>query len=134
MRLNQYLNKFGQSREFGKRNRNLFIFSNIVAGQRAVCKIQKAGSSRSSTISVDYVNNVLDRLNSRQSRRSTTMNYLNVWTQLNKFLLSLDKLDNCWSWEQRTALFGAYLVDNGVQSSTLKSYFSAIKHVLRQDG
>ena len=38
------------------------------------------------------------------------------------------------SWEQKTALFGAYLVDGGVQSSTLKSYFSAIKHVLRQDG
>ena len=37
-------------------------------------------------------------------------------------------------WEQRTALFGAYLVDKGVQSSTLKSYFSTIKHVLKQDG
>ena len=38
------------------------------------------------------------------------------------------------SWEERTSLFGAYLVDKGVQSSTLKSYFSAIKHVLKQDG
>ena len=38
------------------------------------------------------------------------------------------------SWEQKTALFGAYLVDTGVQSSTLKSYFSAIKHILRSDG
>ena len=31
-------------------------------------------------------------------------------------------------------MFGAYLVDTGVQSSTLKSYFSAIKFVLKQDG
>ena len=31
-------------------------------------------------------------------------------------------------------MFGAYLVDKGIQSSTLKSYFSAIKHVLKQDG
>ena len=38
------------------------------------------------------------------------------------------------SWEEKTALFGAYLVENGVQSSTLKSYFSAIKHILKLDG
>ena len=38
------------------------------------------------------------------------------------------------SWEDKTALFGAYLVDRGVQSSTLRSYFSAIKFILRQDG
>ena len=38
------------------------------------------------------------------------------------------------SWEEKTALFGAYLVDNGVQSATLKSYFSAIKHILKIDG
>ena len=31
-------------------------------------------------------------------------------------------------------MFGAYLVDNGIQSSTLKSYFSAIKHTLKLDG
>ena len=53
---------------------------------------------------------------------------------MNKFLLKLDhKLINT-SWEQKTTLFGAYLVDNGIQSSTLKSYFSAIKHILKQDG
>ena len=64
---------------------------------------------------------------------STTNNYLGIWRNLNKFLLSLDnKL--LGSWEEKTALFGAYLVDNGIQSSTLKSYFSAIKHVLKLDG
>ena len=31
-------------------------------------------------------------------------------------------------------MFGAYLVDGGIQSSTLKSYFSVIKHILKQDG
>ena len=38
------------------------------------------------------------------------------------------------SWEEKTAFFGAYLVENGIQSSTLKSYFSAIKHILKLDG
>ena len=36
--------------------------------------------------------------------------------------------------EEKTALFGAHLADEGVQSSTLKSYFSAIKHILKLDG
>ena len=37
------------------------------------------------------------------------------------------------SWEEKTSLFGAYLVEKGIQSSTLRSYFSAIKHVLKLD-
>ena len=72
-------------------------------------------------------------MKNNQTRESTTNNYLCVWRNLNKFLLNLDtRLSS--SWEQKTALFGAYLVDNGVQSSTLKSYFSAIKHILKLDG
>ena len=48
-------------------------------------------------------------------------------------MIKLDYKDNL-SWEDKTALFGAYLVDGGVQSTTLKSYFSAIKFILKQDG
>ena len=71
----------------------------------------------------------------KQTRESTSLNYLSIWRHLNKFIISLDTREwECLSWEQKTALFGAYLVDGGIQSSTLKSYFSAIKHVLKQDG
>ena len=31
-------------------------------------------------------------------------------------------------------LFGTYLVDQGTQSQTIKSYFSTIKHILKMDG
>ena len=45
--------------------------------------------------------------------------------------MSLDKkLD---TWEDRVSIYGAYLVHNGIQSSTLKSYVSAIKCVLCLD-
>ena len=81
-----------------------------------------------------YVHNVLERLKNKQTRDTTTQNYLGIRRHLNKFLINLDHLDRNLTWEDRTALFGAYLVDNGIQSSTLKSYFSAIKHVLRQGG
>ena len=60
-------------------------------------------------------------------------NYLGIWRQLNRFVISLDSRMNL-SWEDKTALFGAHLVENGVQSTTLKSYFSAIKFILKQDG
>ena len=92
-----------------------------------------SSSSQSSKLSVTYINNVLERLKNKQTRESTKKNYLGIWRQLNKFWISLDTKLNI-SWEERTALFGAYLVDKGVQSSTLKSYFSAIKFILKQDG
>ena len=78
------------------------------------------------------MNNILERLKNRQTRDSTAKNYIGIWRQLNKFIIKLDYKDNL-SWEEKTALFGAYLVDGGVQSSTLKSYFSAIKFILKQD-
>ena len=82
---------------------------------------------------MQYVSQILEKITSRQTRKSTMKNYLCVWRQLNKFIINLDYRGHL-SWELKTALFGAYLVDNGIQSSTLKSYFSAIKHILKLDG
>ena len=92
-----------------------------------------SSSLHSSKVSINYVTNVLERLQNRQTRESTTKNYLSIWRHLNKFIISLDSCENL-SWEEKTALFGAFLVDRGVQSTTLKSYFSAIKHILHLDG
>ena len=75
---------------------------------------------------------VLERLKSMQTRKSTQNNYHGVWRNFNKFLFRLD-YQRC-SWEKHTSLFSAYLVDQGVQSSTLKSYFTVIKSVLKTDG
>ena len=57
-----------------------------------------------------------------------------IWRHFNKFLLNLDRNVISKSWEQKVALFGAYLVDKGNQSTTIKSYFSAIKCILKADG
>ena len=118
----------------------MYITIYSILGQRKTCyssRRSEAGSSSSSShsskISVDYVNSVLNRLRKNQTRDSTIKNYLSIWRHLNKFIISLDCKDNL-CWEEKTALFGTYLVDGGVQSSTLKSYFSAIKFILKQDG
>ena len=106
-----------------------------ITGQRRPCRSfdgESSRSSQSSRISTDHIQHILERLQYRQTKDSTTKTYLSVWGQLNKFVISLDCRQHL-SWEQKTALFGAYLVDSGVQSSTLKSYFSAIKFILKQD-
>ena len=47
----------------------------------------------------------------------------------NKFIVCLDVKPS--SWERRVALFCAYLVDRGNKSTTIKSYVSAIKCILK---
>ena len=60
-------------------------------------------------------------------------NYLSVWRQFNDFLMGLDSKPPR-RWEDRMILFGAYLIEHKkIQSSTLKSYFSAIKCMLVDD-
>ena len=75
---------------------------------------------------------ILQRLKSQTTRNTTTKNYHTIWKGFNKFILRLDKIPE--TWEGRLCLYGAFLVEKGIQSSTLKSYFSAIKKVLVLDG
>ena len=75
---------------------------------------------------------ILEKLKSCKNRNSTKANYQCIWRKFNNFIIQLDVKPN--NWEDRLSLFGAYLVHQGVQSSTLKSYISGIKSVLRDDG
>ena len=59
---------------------------------------------------------------------STAKNYYSIWKRFNSFIIWLDKKPK--NWEQRLSLYGAFLVDSGVQSTTIRSYFSAIKKIL----
>ena len=75
---------------------------------------------------------ILEMLQTKQNRDSTNSNYLGIWRQLNNFLLRLDVMRKFW--EDRVALFCAYLVEErNVQSATLRSYVSVIKFTLRCD-
>ena len=75
---------------------------------------------------------ILESLKSFQNRESTKKNYQNIWRLFNKFLMNLDHRPKFW--EDRVSLYCAYLVSRGIQSSTLRSYVSAIKHILKTDG
>ena len=74
---------------------------------------------------------IMTRLRQKHVRDSTSKNYIAIWRSFNKFVIRLDVKPN--SWEDRTALYCTYLINNGSQSQTIKSYVSAIKAVLKDD-
>ena len=103
----------------------LIYLCNIV-GKR----MQRSNSSDVSSISTKHMEQILETLKWQSTRSSTAANYHTIWKLFNKFILKLDYRPE--TWEQRCALYGAYLVDRGAKSATVKSYFSAIKKVLEQ--
>ena len=75
---------------------------------------------------------ILENLKANQNRESTKKNYLAIWRQFNKFLTKLHPKPKFW--EDRIKLYFAYLVDNGIKSTTLRCYLSALKNILKTDG
>ena len=88
-------------------------------------------SSDSSKISTNTMFNILEWVRLLRNRDSTRNNYYNIWKNFNKFILQLDMIPS--SWEDRVYLFLAHLVNTGKQSTTIKSYFSALKSILWDD-
>ena len=75
---------------------------------------------------------MMERLKHTQMRDSTVKMYYSVWKHFNKFLVNLDFMPK--SWEDRATLFVTYLIEyKQTQSSTIKSYISAIKRTLIDD-
>ena len=67
-----------------------------------------------------------------QNRNTTRDTYLRIWRQFNNFIINLDYRPQ--DWESRVTLFIGYKIENGMQSATVKSYVSAIKRILIDDG
>ena len=95
-------------------------------------KRKKQSSSSDSRISTYDMQRIVKNLLNVQHRSSTAKNYLSIWRKFNKFIISLDVKPDLW--EDRATLFLGYLISNGIQSSTIKSYLSAIKKTLMMDG
>ena len=99
--------------------------------RRKKCNDNISTSSESSKISSHVISMIIEKLRGQQTRESTAKTYLAIWRQFNKLLLNLDKMPK--TWEFRTVLFVGYLIEKGIQSSTIKSYVSAIKRTLIDD-
>ena len=76
---------------------------------------------------------IMNKLTAQRNRVSTKLNYLNTWRRFNDFVIRLDVKPP--TWEEHASLFAAYLIEErGLQSSSVKSYISAIKRILVDDG
>ena len=111
---------------------NLSFLSLTVKKKRGKCSIAKDLTSDSSVISSEYMNLVIEKLKQWKNRDSTKAIYHSIWKNFNRFVKRLDKKPKFW--EDRVQLFCTFMVEKGVQSCTLKSYVSAIKSVLKDDG
>ena len=89
-------------------------------------------SSGSSRLSTNDLERIVQSLMQKQHRDSTNQTYLSIWRQFNRFVIGLDRRPKLW--EDRTTFFIGYLIDKGMQSTTIKSYVSAIKKTLLMDG
>ena len=76
--------------------------------------------------------NIIENLKNKQTRSTTNDTYLRIWRQFNRFIIRLDVKPK--TWEERTSLFLADLVNGGMKSQSVKTYISAIKKTLLNDG
>ena len=89
-------------------------------------------SSESSSLSTNSIQRIIESLKNKKHRDSTKKNYYTVWKVFNKFILRLDVKPR--NWKDRLTLFVGYLVHSKKQSSMVRSYISAIRTVLSDEG
>ena len=94
--------------------------------------MRSSRSSNDSSISTSAIESIMEKLKNNRNRASTKTNYYSVWRSFNNFFVKLDRKPE--TWEERLNLFVAYLVDSSKKSTTIRSYISAIKAVLLEDG
>ena len=75
---------------------------------------------------------IVDRLRCNKNRESTRKNYLTIWRCFNNFFIKLDRKPQ--TWEERLVLFVGFLAEKGRKAATIRSYISAIRSVLSDDG
>ena len=105
----------------------LFLGNRIYSGKK-----KSKSNSTSSSISKSAVKQYVEKLKSQANRPLTRKVYYCVWRQSNQFFMRLD--EKLKSWEERLVLFVGHLVSQELKSTTIKSYISAIKAVLAEDG
>ena len=74
------------------------------------------------------MNEIMEKLRGEKHKKTT---YFGIWRNFNRFVVRLDEIPK--SIEMRVLYYITYLVDKGTQSSTIRSYVSAIKSVLADD-
>lgn len=75
---------------------------------------------------------IKDKIKGMSIRYKTKQAYYNRWKALNKFLIKFDTIPE--TWEDRIILYITHLINIKRKSATVKTYLSAIRYILREDG
>ena len=75
---------------------------------------------------------MIEKLKVQSCQKLTAKNYLGIYRRFKQFILKLDVRPRAW--EDKATLFIGYLTENGMQSSSVKPYLSAIKKTLVVNG
>ena len=108
-------------------NNNSFL---IVAKKRQTQSL--SSSSKSSSISSNQIWSIIEKLRYKRNRSSTRKNYYVIWKTFSEFFVRLDQRPE--SWEDRILLYVGYLIEKKHKTSTINSYVSALKTILREEG
>ena len=92
----------------------------------------RTSSSEKTTISTAEIRQIVEKLRVQRCRDSTRATYHRIWKIFSDFYFRLD--DKPTTWEDRIILFMGHLVNNNLKSSTIRSYISALRTVLAEDG
>ena len=95
-------------------------------------KTIRSNTSTSTTISTSAIQEIVEKLKGERIKDSTKKIYYSVWKKFNNFFIKLDQKPE--QWEERIVLYIAYLIEEKRCSQTIKSYISALRAVLRDDG
>ena len=107
-------------------------FADLINNNAAIRGKDDETESSSSTISTRDMQRIINKLRLQHIRDSTRKCYYSIWKTFNEFFVKLDEKPN--NWEDRILLFIGYLISKNRKSQTIKSYLSAIRLVLREDG
>ena len=88
--------------------------------------------SEASTLSSSIIYNPMLQLSTNTNRNTTKNAYYQAWTRFNNFLIRFDRHPE--TWEDRLLLYVTHLIQEGLKSTTIKSYISGIKYILSVDG
>lgn len=72
---------------------------------------------------------ILSKIKGKRLRPKTKKFYRNRWVVFNRFIQQFDVMPD--TWEERLHIYAAHLVDNKKQSSTVRTYITAIRQILR---
>ena len=75
---------------------------------------------------------ITDNLRRQKIRKESRKTYRYGWCNFNKFLINLDCRPD--SWDEKVTLFAAQLIEEKRMGQTVRSYVSAVRTILKEDG